>query len=57
MNVRSMAAVLVSGLASVPVLAHHSFAAQFDDTQPVKVAGVVTKVEWLNPHIWFLGAT
>jgi hypothetical protein len=34
-----------------------SLLAEFDDTKPVKVAGVVTKVEWLNPHIWFLGAT
>lgn len=35
----------------------HCFAAEFEDTRPVKVAGVVTKVEWLDPHIWFLGAT
>jgi len=34
-------------------LAHHSFSAEYDDTKPVKVNGVVTKVEWLNPHIWF----
>lgn len=54
MNVRSMVAVLMCGFAaSVPALAHHSFAAEFDDTKPVKIAGVVTKVEWLNPHIWF----
>jgi hypothetical protein len=39
--------------ASLPVFAHHSFAAEYDDTKPVKVTGVVTKVEWLNPHIWF----
>lgn len=46
MNARAMAAVLVSGFAaSVPVLAHQSFAAEFDDTEPVKVAGVVTP-EW-----------
>ena len=36
-----------------PLAAHHSFAAEFDDTKPVKMTGVVTKVEWTNPHIWF----
>jgi hypothetical protein len=38
---------------SVPVAAHHSFAAEFDDTKPVKMTGVIKKVEWTNPHIWF----
>jgi hypothetical protein len=33
--------------------AHHSFAAEFDDTKPVKVTGTITNVEWKNPHIWF----
>jgi len=33
--------------------AHHSFVAEFDDTKPVKLTGVVTKVEWQNPHVWF----
>jgi len=48
-------AVFFAGLVmgSQPLSAHHSFAAEFDDTKPVKVSGVVTKVEWLNPHIWF----
>ncbi len=40
-------------MAAVPALAHHSFAAEYDGTKPVKVSGVVTKVEWTNPHIWF----
>src|SRR5438105_5865974 len=38
---------------TVPLLAHHSFAAEFDGSKPVKVTGVVKKVEWMNPHIWF----
>ncbi len=40
-------------LGALPLLAHHSFAAEYDDTKPVKFAGLVTKVEWMNPHIWF----
>ncbi len=36
-----------------PLLAHHSFAAEYDDKQPVKITGTITRVEWANPHIWF----
>jgi hypothetical protein len=36
---------------STPVAAHHSFAAQYDRDQPVKITGKVTKVEWTNPHV------
>ena len=32
--------------------AHHAYTAEFDTTKPVKLTGVVTKVEWANPHIW-----
>jgi hypothetical protein len=40
-------------LASVPVMAHHSFAAEFDSTKPIKLTGSVTKIEWMNPHAYF----
>ena len=40
-------------LAAVPARAHHSEAAEYDATKPVKVTGTISKVEWMNPHIWF----
>jgi Family of unknown function (DUF6152) len=40
-------------LAAMPVLAHHSVSAEFDSTKPVTVTGTVTKLDWMNPHIWF----
>ena len=50
-------ALLITGVAlaasAVPVFAHHSFAAEFDSTKPVNLTGVVTKVEWMNPHTYF----
>jgi hypothetical protein len=39
--------------AAVPALAHHAFAAEFDAAKPVTLKGVVTKIEWMNPHTWF----
>ena len=44
---------LMLGWTTAPLFAHHSFAAEFDGSKPVKVTGVVKKVEWMNPHIWF----
>jgi hypothetical protein len=41
------------GVASVPALAHHSFAAEYDNKKPVSLTGTVTKVEWMNPHARF----
>ena len=45
-------AVFVVAAAAVPVIAHHSFAAEFDAKKPVKLQGTVTKMEWINPHSW-----
>src|SRR5438128_4115290 len=51
--VKTLIGVAMLLVSAVPIAAHHSFAAEYDDTKPVKVTGVITKVEWKNPHIWF----
>jgi hypothetical protein len=46
-------AVFALGLLSAAsMFAHHSFSAEFDASKPVTLKGTVTKVDWLNPHIW-----
>ncbi len=45
-------AALLTAAVAVPVIAHHSFAAEFDAKRPVKLRGTVTKMEWINPHSW-----
>ena len=48
-----LAGAVVSILAGVPLLAHHSFAAEYDRTKPITLTGPVTKVDWVNPHARF----
>src|SRR5262245_58728527 len=56
-SMRTKIAIVVAGfalLASVkPMIAHHSFSAEFDANKPFKMTGTVTKVEWMNPHTFF----
>lgn len=47
------AAILLSITLSRSAAAHHSFAAEYDATKPVKLTGKVTKLEWENPHTYF----
>jgi len=46
----AVAAILLA--AAAPVLAHHAFSAEFDQSKPIKLTGEITKLEWTNPHAW-----
>ena len=43
-------ALLASGL---PLLAHHAFSSEYDESKPVTLEGVVTKIDWENPHVHY----
>ena len=50
---RAVFALATFAGASDIVFAHHSFASVYDRESPVALTGTVTKVEWMNPHMWF----
>jgi len=54
MNYKLLSGITLSGLLLVAggVSAHHSFTAEFDGDKPKQLTGIVTKVEWTNPHVW-----
>jgi hypothetical protein len=39
-------------VATTPLWAHHAFSAEFDEKKPVTLRGIVTQMEWINPHAW-----
>ena len=47
------AVLFAAFLAETPLPAHHSFSAEYDSKKPVTLKGIVTKVEWMNPHVYF----
>jgi hypothetical protein len=51
-TVVAAAVVLGAWWGAAPALAHHSFAAEFDANRIVNLKGVVSRVEWINPHAW-----
>jgi hypothetical protein len=53
MSNRRVFSIAATGLllAALPVLAHHSFQAEYDENKLVTVNGTVTKVAWSNPHV------
>jgi len=55
MRLRAFAILGVAGvlLAAAPLLAHHSFAAEYDAKKPIELKGTITKVDWMNPHVYF----
>ena len=50
-----LSSIVITGLllAGMPALAHHAFATEFDVQKPITVKGIVTKIDWANPHVWF----
>src|SRR5436190_20155452 len=49
----SLILISVVLLSVAPARAHHAFATEFDAKKPVTMKGIVTKIDWANPHVWF----
>jgi hypothetical protein len=49
---KTLLAIAAIAIAVPALWAHHSFAAEFDPSKPVKLKGTVTEMEWINPHTW-----
>lgn len=52
-RLRYVLGALLLSAAGGTVQAHHSFRSQYDANQPVTLTGVVTKIDWMNPHVYF----
>ena len=52
-NILSALVVFVVLMLAMPALAHHSFSAEFDGGKLIELKGVVTRIEWTNPHVYF----
>jgi len=54
MKTKAILVLLVAGglFAARPAQAHHAFAAEYDATKPLTLAGILAKIEWVNPHGW-----
>ena len=50
---RTMLAALLLAAASPAAMSHHSFRSQYDANQPITLTGIVTKIDWMNPHVYF----
>ena len=52
MRTLAVGVVGISWLIAAPMLAHHSFSAEFDIEQPITLTGTLTELQWINPHGW-----
>src|SRR5258708_18982114 len=52
-NIPAALAAIVALVLAMPVPAHHSFSAEFDGGKLIELKGVVTKIDWSNPHVYF----